>query len=1029
MNKKIIWTAPAIGIFTFFVYVFCMEPYPVPGPSAYLLNSYAGLNAFPPMAHPLWLLWIRLLDTLPFGTLAFKANTGSALFMAASCALIFKLLTFIPFNFTKERSIPEKYRTRARLLTGISASLLFAFSYPAWSSALYAHYMPMCLFLMLISFCILHRYIQTEKPSWLFVFAFFYCISTTEYPSLIIPAPFLAFFILYHAWKRKQLTPKTCTILALAGLSGLLVYTITAWTYLRHPAAGWMEIPGFWTALRYVLVTNYRILTQSIPRLGWLILFFGCVLPWLISFLPGCIPNRHSFPGVWFLHVLITLVCIAVLVNIRFLVWPMQEPGQPILLPSLLICVTIGYLFGYWYCVGSIDLESRMRRPSRWKTLLRRTAPAGALLLLAVSIILNHNRLNHPSTKVIHKFTDETVARAADYKYLFVAGDILPHFVLAAKEHQLPMKIIDLAAIRNTRYRRYLASVLDVDRFLSVADLDAGAFLAAWMAMPSAIDEIAVLSSPEIFTTYELSASPKGLFYTGTTNSSRIEPSALMSLHRDVWNGYGLDLMKNTEESTLWIRRHMSKVANDLGVLMEDMNQPEYALEAYNQALAFSTNNIVSSINRRSLAVRFDMPEKEEIMGSFSNTASKLKQGFNIWNAPQIYGTIRDPSILAARGLSHAAVGNTKNAIREISKVSEMTDHNEIQFILAGLYLSDKNPKKSEALYKTLIERDPENVRALSGLLQISLIEGRIDEAKERLGRLKALNLPDADFRMQEALIFSLQDDTLRAMQLLTDYTNDHPDNLFAWSQLSFLAIQTKDNELLSRAMQRLTSVEELPESLYIVVANMLIFQNRLTDAEAYLSQLLRKNPGHIEALLLKIQLAMKRRDWRSIKLCANRILSIDPDNYMANHFLGIIQIHENRLFEAEQTLLHCIQMRARPLTMNNLAWVYMETGRLQEAVELIDMTLKKAPRLASAWDTKARIHMKSGEREQAFDALSKALSLQPNAPNFLLTKALITAEFDGMEKAKPLLKSLWNMEDYLSEKEKKELESLQNQR
>jgi TPR repeat protein len=63
----------------------------------------------------------------------------------------------------------------------------------------------------------------------------------------------------------------------------------------------------------------------------------------------------------------------------------------------------------------------------------------------------------------------------------------------------------------------------------------------------------------------------------------------------------------------------------------------------------------------------------------------------------------------------------------------------------------------------------------------------------------------------------------------------------------------------------------------------------------------------------------------------------------------------------------------------NNMAKIFMVKGKLETALKLSKLAVKKKPKQAFYWDTLATILMKFGEKQAAFKAWDQALKLKPN--------------------------------------------------
>ena len=89
-----------------------------------------------------------------------------------------------------------------------------------------------------------------------------------------------------------------------------------------------------------------------------------------------------------------------------------------------------------------------------------------------------------------------------------------------------------------------------------------------------------------------------------------------MEAQSDFWRSYGRELKADAETGNpvlqpwaLWSLGHLSKMANNTGVLLEEMGRTREAFAAYQVSLELVTNNISALLNGAALAQREGLPE------------------------------------------------------------------------------------------------------------------------------------------------------------------------------------------------------------------------------------------------------------------------------------------------------------------------------------------------------------------------------------------------------------------------------------
>lgn len=956
-----------------------------------LLSVYGAVDSFPPLVHPFYMAWIAAMDSVPMANTMLLARFSSALFAAMAFILLAEILYLTPYNFYWEENIPEYIKKHARFIIAFVSVLFLAFSFPVWRVSTQAHYVPFHFFLLVASARVLVVYLRTAQLKYLFASAFIYSVISAEYSMLILLFPFTLVFVAYWILRYEQLSRGLLVKLAACCSAVIVVYAAQAAWLWWHPSSGWMEVSGFSSMFWYVVVANVRFAVDNLFFVGWLFLALLCMIPWLTVFLPGSFANPFSFPGSLFWQLIMTVLCVAVWLDPGRLVFPLYDPAHVRFMLLFCVVVTLGYLAGYWYCIGGIDLERKYGDVPRWRSSLRNAVLPVIALLLGVGVLMNALDIFLPSSSLDVNFMREIVKRADEKRFLLVSKLHESQLHVLARDHNRTMRVVNAGMLHQDWYRRYVGEKSDQPRLRSMADVSALAFLKTWFTSTQNLSDVALLEVPSELELFDVQVVPEAYFFSLKKTSENIDMDALLQQHRRLWETYSPSRIAAHRPNSNWMRRYCSTMANTFGVFLGDHGYIAEASEAYDMAWQYSTNNRVALLNHIDLARNHRLPKLEKLTSLYTNTAAGqavilTSQG------DSIFGPVRNASVTAARGIARAVDGRLDGAIEDLERSSGLQEDMRLDGMLAFLYLLNHEPQASEAVYQRILERQPENIEALTGMLQNSLMKGAVDRAASFFEKLKKVHPDPSVYRVQEIMILSMQGEMREASEQLLVYIEENPENLYAWSQLAQLAVRMKESDLAQRATKRLVSEQDLPESLYLLVARLLVLQGQFDMAETYVDKKLRLNQLNERALLMKLDFIIRRRDWYELKMYVGKLLSYNPNHYLANHYLGYIQIEEGRFEEAEISFRHSISVHPTPLAYNNLAWVLMKTGRADEALAYAQKALDAAPDLAGAWDTIANIYLLLRRYSKAENAASKARMIRPDHPGYIFTQARIYA-------------------------------------
>ncbi|HSX36218.1 MAG TPA: tetratricopeptide repeat protein [Patescibacteria group bacterium] len=132
-------------------------------------------------------------------------------------------------------------------------------------------------------------------------------------------------------------------------------------------------------------------------------------------------------------------------------------------------------------------------------------------------------------------------------------------------------------------------------------------------------------------------------------------------------------------------------------------------------------------------------------------------------------------------------------------------------------------------------------------------------------------------------------------------------------------------------------------------------------------------------------------------------ILKIDERNAAAYNRLGILYAKQKEYRDAIDCFEIASSIEASPSSLHNLGLIYYETENYEKAAIAFEQALKLEDSLAARHVAYAKVQEKLGNEKMMFQALDKAVDLEPNRETYqLLQKAYLDrgmqAEADMIE-------------------------------
>jgi arabinofuranosyltransferase len=165
---------------------------------------------------------------------------------------------------------------------------------------------------------------------------------------------------------------------------------------------------------------------------------------------------------------------------------------------------------------------------------------------------------------------------------------------------------------------------------------------------------------------------------------------------------------------------------------------------------------------------------------------------------------------------------------------------------------------------------------------------------------------------------------------------------------------------------------------------------NRAPDrAIADLREALRRDPEHIDALILLGKLLSENNQTEEAVSIWNRIRSLDPRNTSPYVYLADIVLHEGAYERAIDLLMEAYRLDpCLVIACNNLGIAYYLLGDYPQALAWLSRTLKFQPRSANTHEDIGRVYLEMGNYKKAVTMLERAIELDPKRTSAMIGNA-----------------------------------------
>jgi transmembrane protein TMEM260 (protein O-mannosyltransferase) len=278
--------AGAVFLVALIAYSWTLAPTVTLTDSGELIIAAYGLGVAHPPGFPLWVMLAHLASLVPFGNVAVRINSSSAVFAALACAML--TLVVAELIVTASRFAAPRRKNKAvqqgsssesssasflMFAPAVGAGLLMAFSRTLWSYATITEVYALNALLVLLVFFLVVRWrrriIETRTncsvvvathDTWIYAAAFVFGLAMgVHHVTVALTLPAIA-VVVYRTEGLKFFTSRRLLYAALISMSALiLVYSYLPWAASRSPAMNWGNARSLQEIWWHITGRQYRV--------------------------------------------------------------------------------------------------------------------------------------------------------------------------------------------------------------------------------------------------------------------------------------------------------------------------------------------------------------------------------------------------------------------------------------------------------------------------------------------------------------------------------------------------------------------------------------------------------------------------------------------------------------------------------------------------------------------------------------------------------------------------------------------------
>lgn len=432
----------------------------------------------------------------------------------------------------------------------------------------------------------------------------------------------------------------------------------------------------------------------------------------------------------------------------------------------------------------------------------------------------------------------------------------------------------------------------------------------------------------------------------------------------------------------------------DYYMLVNRLPEAEQALEGLDKRPDFT-----ESVLTRRAAIRFAQGRRDD--------AHRIVDGMLEGKKPSARAFLLKARFLLAENRSADAVPLLRKAIA--LDPAMIGAH----YALGGVLFDRRDYDGARAAFTEVIRLNPHATAARLQLSRVAMAAGDTGRAVEFAEQAASDNPEHAGARITLVRTLRASGDRVRAEAELDKLIAAHPKVAMLWIERGGIRFENRDAEGARQAFEKAAALAPDAIEPLAGLVSIDIAAGKLAEARRRVDARLAAHPDDSRLLVLAGRVAARAKAYADAERHLRRAIDKDPQQADAYGVLGQVLVNTGRLDDARkefarldasrpaaaQTMLGLIAaaqgrvsesaahyeraLKADPaaaLAANNLAWVRLDEGNVEEAVRLGRIAQEQLPDRPEMNDTLGWMLHKAGRYDAALQYLSRALERSPSS-------------------------------------------------
>ncbi len=332
--------------------------------------------------------------------------------------------------------------------------------------------------------------------------------------------------------------------------------------------------------------------------------------------------------------------------------------------------------------------------------------------------------------------------------------------------------------------------------------------------------------------------------------------------------------------------------------------------------------------------------------------------------------------------IKRKSVGEAEKTL--LSAIKKFPEKYKLRFVLAELYTAISS-SKAEDVYQEIIKLngfEAAGLQARNKLAEIALSQNDIEGASQLINVILDKNSRDNNALLLKGRIAAFRKDYDTAIVAFRTVVKDQPDSVESVSLLAISHLKNNEPELAEEVLRQ--GIDSAPDNpkMYINYANYLKKSGEVNAAEKEIDKLLSISPKNLEALKMKVNFAIARRDMGEVRTMIEKIKTAHPGNPEGYQKMGDYYTSNKQYPKAFEEYESALK-RSKTLlpSLASITKLYLLQKQYNQAITRLNKVIKEQPKDAIPLELLGEVYIAQKKFAKAEKEIKKAINLNNKWP------------------------------------------------